>query len=287
MIKWFILSAGGDKMTLTKSDNYYLEKINNWEKSLEMHSNASKKIYKKYMEFGLSLLPETIKEQIQALLDSSLFHFHSILFNSAFQKNAADKLIHSARAFNEEIVQLEDMTTLTSDQLHYIARQQIAHYRLLSFGQGAASGSGKNSFLLSDFLAMLAINLRSIQVIASIYGRPANSPYEIMTVLKVFYAACLPKMLQQEAWNQLMEELEQNQEMFFYKGTEEIIDEHVFSLLVKQIAKIMIILHFSKSSPSFSRLFGGGANYQFTKKITNFAHHYYQKSYLILKSSNK
>lgn len=272
-------------MTLTKSDYYYLEKINMWEKELENHPPASMEIYRKYMELGLSFLPETAKEQVYILLDSSLFHFHSILFNSTFQKNTADKLIHAARLFNEDIFQLEDMKTLTSDQLYYIARQQIAHYRLLSFGQGAASGSGKTSFLLSDFFAILAINLRSIQVIASIYGRPANSPYEIMTVLKVFHAACLPKVLQKEAWNQLMEELHHYQEEFFYKGTEEIMNENVFSLLVKQIAKIIFLLHFSKKSPYFSMFFGGGVNYQLTKKITDFAHNYYQKSYLTLKNS--
>ncbi|GKU81566.1 EcsC family protein [Niallia sp. NCCP-28] len=272
-------------MILTKSDYYYLEKIKTWEKELANHQPVNVKIYQKYMELGLSFLPETTKEQIYMLLDSSLFHFHSILFNSTFQKNTADKLIDSARLFNADIVQLEEIKILTSDQLYAIAKQQIAYYRLLAFGQGAASGSGKTSFLLSDLLAVLAINLRSIQVIASIYGRPANSPYEIMTVLKVFHAACLPKMVQKEAWNQLMAELDNYREEFFYKGTEEIMDEHVFSLLLKQSIKIILILHFSKKSPYFSILFGGGANYQFTKKITDFAHNYYQKSYLDLKKA--
>ncbi|MFT8323353.1 MAG: EcsC family protein [Bacillus sp. (in: firmicutes)] len=268
---------------LTNSEIYYLHTIETWEQQLNDYrlTNEAKR-YKKYLEMGVKLLPDTTKSSLFMLMDRSLFELQSVLFNSSAQKKATDKILQTARVFHNNIFRLEDMNKLTIDQLNLLAQQHIAHYRMLAFSQGALTGSGKSSLLLTDILAALVINLRSIQVIASIYGRPANTPYEIMTVLKVFYAACLPKELQGNAWNELMEELVYKEE-FFYKGKEEIVDESNFELLVKQCVKLLFITMYSKSSPLVSMLIGGGTNYHFTRKVTEFAHNYYQKSHLLIK----
>ncbi|MGP7818445.1 EcsC family protein [Niallia sp. 01092] len=269
-------------MPLTKSEKYYLHTIEKWEQQLyDYEPTYGEMVYKRFMDRGISLLPDTTKESLFIILDSSLFYVHSILFNSTFQKNVSEKIMQTARLFNEEIFSLEDMNKLTLDQLNFIVKEQIARYRMLAFGQGCTTGIGKSSLLLTDILAILVINLRAIQVIASIYGRPAISPYEIMAVLKVFHAACLPKELQGEAWIELMEDLYKQD--YFYKGKEEIVDESTFLLLVKQSVKLLCIYFFSKKSSTIGMIVGSGANYQFTRKITEFTHKYYQKSYLLLK----
>ncbi|WP_445489474.1 EcsC family protein [Niallia sp. 03133] len=270
-------------MPLTKSEKFYLLEIEKWEQQLyDYEPSYAEIVYKKWMDIGIEHIPESTKESIMMLLDSSLFHIHSILFNSTFQKNTSEKILQTARLYKDEIFILEEMCKLKIDQLNFIAKEQIGRYQMLAFSQGCTTGIGSSSLLITDLLGILLINLRSIQVIASIYGRPAHSPYEIMTVLKVFHSACLPRESQGEAWNELMEDLVYKKD-YFYKGKEEIVDERSFLLLVKQSMKLLFIYFFSKKFSTMGIMVGGVANYQFTKKITEFTHKYYQKSYLLLK----
>lgn len=130
---------------------------------------------------------------------------------------------------------------------------------------------------------MLIINLRSVQVLASLYGRPADSPNEIMTALKVFCAGCLPHEQRKEAWNELMDELEKEQQGFFYDGKDEIVQEKMLHSLLSELIKLSFILFFKRKSSMAGTIIGAAANYHFTKEMTELAHHFYQKSYLLSK----
>ena len=87
---------------------------------------------------------------------------------------------------------IEDLKKLDIDQLQYIAEQQIARHRLYSFAQGGLAGTGGTLLLGTDIPAMAVINLRVVQLIAMTYGFEVNTPYEMMSSLKVFHTATLP-----------------------------------------------------------------------------------------------
>ena len=84
--------------------------------------------------------------------------------------------------------------------------QQIARHRLYSFAQGGLAGTGGTLLLGTDIPAMAVINLRVVQLIAMTYGFEVNTPYEMMSSLRVFHTATLPARLQKEGWSILMNE---------------------------------------------------------------------------------
>ena len=63
-------------------------------------------------------------------------------------------------------------------------------------------------FLGADIPGMAVINLRVVQLIAMTYGIEVNTPYEMMTALKVFNTSILPKRLQSEGWEELMNDIQ-------------------------------------------------------------------------------
>ncbi|WP_048718524.1 EcsC family protein [Bacillus sp. 522_BSPC] len=266
---------------LSKAENFYLDKIEQWENELiNQRPNKLFYIYSDYINASLSYIPDMHKQIILQSLDNILFHLHAILFNSTFQRNTAQKLMHQARVHNESIFTLKDMKKLNNDQLHAIANKQMAHYRLLATGQGILA-SKHTGFLMGDFLSILIINLRAVQVLASIYGRPADSPSEIMISLKVFCTGCLPYKQRMEAWVEIMGELEKEQQSFFYNGNDEMVPEKMLQTLLTELIKLSF-LQFYKGSHT-GAVIGAAGNYHFTRNITEVAHHYYQKSYLLNK----
>jgi hypothetical protein len=266
---------------LSKAENYYLEKLEQWENELSnKRPNKLFYIYSDYIKASLSYIPDMQKQIILRSLDNILFHLHTILFNSTFQQKTAQKLMHQARIHNESIFTLKDMKKLNIDQLQAIADKHMANYRILAAAQGALA-SKHTGFLLGDFLSMVIINLRAVQVLASIYGRPADSPNEIMTTLKVFCAGCLPYPQRVEAWDELMIELEKEQQGFFYNGNDEIVQEKMLHTLLTELIKLTFLQLYKGSHTG--AVIGAAANYRFTRNITEVAHRYYQKSYLLSK----
>jgi hypothetical protein len=198
--------------------------------------------------------------------------------------DAKERILTAGRVFHSEIETIEDLKALNIDQLQYIAQQQIARHRLYSFAQGGVAGTGSSLMLGADIPAMAVINLRAVQLIAMTYGFEVNTPYEMMSSLKVFHAATLPPRMQGSAWEELMYELQSQEEFYFYEGKEDLTDITWIEQPMKQLFKAMAIYFFRKKSvqgiPFISMAIGAGANYQLTRKVTDFAHKYYQMRYL-------
>ena len=186
---------------------------------------------------------------------------------------------------------IEDMQQLTIDQLQYIASQQISRHRLYSFAQGGISGTGGTLLLGADIPGMAVINLRAVQLIAMTYGVEVNTPFEMMTALKVFNASIYPHHLQSAGWEDLMSEIGQEDNRYFYEGKEELANITWLDQLLKQFLKGIAIVLFRKKMiqgiPVVSMAIGAGVNYQFTRKITEFSHKYYQARYLIEKEGGR
>ena len=157
-------------------------------------------------------------------------------------------------------------------------------HRFYSFAQGGLAGSGGTIFLGMDIPAMAVINLRAVQLIAMTYGFEVNTPYEMMTSLKVFHASLLPPRIQKNGWKILMKELEETVDYYFYEGNEQVTDVTSLELPIRQLLKAMVITLFRKKIiqriPLVSIAIGAAANYRLTRKVTEFAHNYYQFRYL-------
>jgi hypothetical protein len=272
-------------MALSERENSVFAGIRDWESKLHSYEpNDLELVYEKSLERSFSLLPEEAQQQFFSALDSWLFHLHALIQGSQLQMDAKERILTAGRVFHSEIETIEDLKALNIDQLQYIAQQQIARHRLYSFAQGGVAGTGSSLMLGADIPAMAVINLRAVQLIAMTYGFEVNTPYEMMSSLKVFHAATLPPRMQGSAWEELMYELQSQEEFYFYEGKEDLTDITWIEQPMKQLFKAMAIYFFRKKSvqgiPFISMAIGAGANYQLTRKVTDFAHKYYQMRYL-------
>jgi hypothetical protein len=272
-------------MPLTDRETEVLNEIKEWENHLlNYEANDLQLTYEKYLDRSFSLLPEKIQQQFFSVIDSWLFHLHGMIQGSQIQMDAKERILSSGRVFNKELHQIEDLRKLNIDQLQYIAMQQIARHRLYSFTQGGLAGTGGTLLLGTDIPAMAVINLRVVQLIAMTYGFEVNTPYEMMSSLKVFHTATLPPRLQKEGWSSLMSEMRSSNDLYFYEGNEEISDVTWLEQPIQQLFKAMVITIFRKKLiqglPVVSMAIGAGTNYQLTRKVTEFAHNYYQLRYL-------
>lgn len=275
-------------MALTDREKSILQDIYHWENQLYQHeANDFQLVYDKYIERSFQLLPEKAKDQILTSLDNWLFHLHAFIQGSDLQMDAKERILANGRVFEHSIQTLEDMKSLNIDQLQYIAEQHIARHRLYSFAQGGLSGTGGTILLGADIPGMAVINLRAVQLIAMTYGNEVNTPYEMMTALKVFTISILPKRLQDQGWQELKEELTHADDPYFYEGNENLASVVWMEQLLNHVLKGLTIALFRKKRiqgiPFISMAIGAGANYQLTKKVTDFANKYYQLKYLIQK----
>ncbi|WP_342432579.1 EcsC family protein [Neobacillus sp. FSL H8-0543] len=272
-------------MSLTDREKAVLNNIREWESNLlNYEANDLELTYEKYLERSFSLLPEKVQSQFFSVIDSWLFHMHGIIQGSQLQMDAKERILSSGRIFKKNLENVEDLRELSIDQLQYIAMQHISRHRLYSFAQGGIAGTGGTLLLGSDIPAMAVINLRVVQLIAMTYGFEVNTPHDMMTSLKVFHTASLPPRLQKEGWSVLMNELEATGDQYFYEGNEEITDITWIEQPLQQLLKAIVIALFRKKTiqgiPLVSMAIGAGANYQFTRKVTELAHKYYQLRYL-------
>ena len=277
-----------NSMALTEREQKVWSEIQEWENKLYSYeSNDFELTYEKYMEKSFTLLPENIQQQVFTSLDNWMFHLHALIQGSQLQIDAKERILQSGRVFNVQIESVGDLQLLTIDQLQYIAQQQIARHRLYSFAQGGLAGTGSSLMLGADIPAMAVINLRVVQLIAMTYGIEVNTPYEMMSSLKVFHAATLPSRLQMRAWEELISELHNEQDFYFYEGVEEIANVSWMEQPAKQLLKGVVIYMFRNKTiqglPLISMAIGAGTNYQLTRKVTEFAHKYYQYRYLYKK----
>ncbi|MEH7176497.1 EcsC family protein [Neobacillus vireti] len=272
-------------MPLTERETKVLNEIREWENHLlNYEANDLQLTYEKYLERSFSLLPENIQRQFFSVIDSWLFHLHGMIQSSQIQMDAKDRILASGRVFLQDLHQIEDLKKLEIGQLQYIAMQQIARHRLYSFAQGGLAGTGGTLLLGTDIPAMAVINLRAVQLIAMTYGFEVNTPYEMMSSLRVFHTATLPPRLQKEGWTILMNEMDSSGDSYFYEGNEEITDVTWLEQPIQQLFKALVITLFRKKLiqglPVVSMAIGAGTNYQLTRKVTEFAHNYYQLRYL-------
>lgn len=271
-------------MPLTDREKKVLDELSQWESNLYGYEpNDFELAYDRYLDRSFSMLPEEVQERFFSLFDSGLFHLHSLIQGSQLQMDAKERILASGRVFQPDLETIQDLRGLPIEQLEFIAGQQIARHRIYSLVQGGLSGSGGNLVLGSDMPAMAVINLRIVQLIAMTYGFEVNTPFEMMVALKVFHTATMPSRLQSSGWTELKNDLDQAEDYYFYQGSDDLTDVTWLEQPIKQIFKGMAIMLFRKKHlqglPVISMAIGAGANYQLTRRVTEFAHKYYQMRY--------
>ncbi|MFA1711912.1 EcsC family protein [Peribacillus frigoritolerans] len=278
-------------MEFTNREMKVWNEISEWQEKLYQYEPTDlAALYDKWLEQGFALLPENVQQQFFEKLDTWLFHLHAMVQSSQVQIDARERILASARVFNEEIETLSDLNHLSIDQLNYIANQHIAKHRLYSFAQGGMSGSGGLLLLGSDIPAMTVINVRIVQLIAMSYGVEVNTPFEMMLALKVFNAGAMPKRLQGIACEELIREVQTAEDDYFYLGIEELTNPTWMEQPLKQLLKALSIAVFRKKLvrgiPFISMAIGAGSNYQMTRNVSEFAQKFYQYRYLLEKKAD-
>lgn len=273
-------------MSLTERDQMVLNKISDWKKQLQEYEIKDfEQNYDKWLESAFDRLPQNLQEKFFSTIDHWLLQLHGLLQGSQSQNDARYRILHAAKLQYPYIQEIEDLKQLPIDQLIYLAEQEISKHRLYSFAQGGLTGAGGFLFMAADIPLMTAINLRSVQLLSLIYGFEVNSPFEMVTSLKVFHAATLPKRLQAMQWERLFLHLDDEDDSYFwYDGTENLTNHTWMDLPFKQLLKSMFILSIRRKLfqgiPLLGIGIGAGLNYQLTRQVTEFAHHFYQLRYL-------
>lgn len=81
-------------MPLTDREVKVLNEIRDWEKNLlNYEPNDFQLTYEKYLEQSFSLLPENVQRQFFSIMDSWLFHLHSIIQGSQLQMDAKERIL--------------------------------------------------------------------------------------------------------------------------------------------------------------------------------------------------
>ncbi|WP_050616047.1 EcsC family protein [Bacillus testis] len=272
-------------MDKVQREEILAEEIRQWEERIYSYESSDfELLYQKAVESGFSLIPEEKQAEFFTMVDNMLFHLHAMIQGSHVQQDARERILSSARIFSEEIIDLEDMKSLSADQLKYIAEQQIARHRLYSFAQGGISGMGGAALMATDLPAIAVINLRLVQLIAMTYGYEVNTPKEMMISLKVFQCGTMPMRLQSVGLDELKEIIMDEEEAYFFEGNEEMANISWLEQPLKQVMKYLAISLLRKKKvqglPLFSMVVGAGNNYSLTRRVSEFAHRFYQYRYL-------
>lgn len=191
------------------------------------------------------------------------------------------KIVIEARLFDQDVMEIHDLQRLSLNQLEYLESKAKSKYKQYALIEGGVAGLGHPLGLLLDFPALLTINLKMVQAMASTYGYSLRYPPEQLLALKVLHAGSLPQAYEEEAWSWLMEELHSQDEFApFYVGEETIIQREWLQTLAKQWLKTLGLYGLKKISKTkyslIGALIGAGSNYQFTHQVGSFASRFYR-----------
>ncbi|MCU9614208.1 EcsC family protein [Caldibacillus lycopersici] len=277
---------------LTNSEKIILTQMKEWEnEQLQIIPNDFLRTYDTWIEDAFTKLPEKAQIKFFHELDSWLFYIHAAIQQSKSFDERVEHILNEARLTNESIQYITDLKYLPINRLNYYADRQISMHKLFSLIQGGVSGAGGTLFLGLDIPSVLVINLRAIQLIATTYGYDTKNPFEMMISLKLFHCATLPKRFQKQAWDSLLEEVNNGEESFFYEGNEQISDVAWLNQPLLQILKIWTILLCKKRKqqniPFASMAIGASFNYSMTKNITQLSKRFYQYRNLLEKAKDE
>lgn len=264
-----------------------LEEIERWE--LDYFQEKSESSIITYERKLFELLEEkypTYQEKLIKATDAFIFHIYAIMKNSKHDQEVVKQILNHGRVFNSEVETVNDMKHLSIDQLRFIADQQLAKQRLLALAQGGITGLSNPLVLAGDLPLLLALHLRSIQLVATTYGHDLREPKEMFIALKLFHVATMPKQLQKQNWEFLNEEIDSiENDTIYFSDHNQLATSVWLQQPLRQLAKAILIFSLRKKLykgiPIFSITLGSVANYQLAKQVTEISHQFYQKRHVL------
>ncbi|GAE30095.1 EcsC family protein [Halalkalibacter hemicellulosilyticus] len=271
---------------------HHWDELEQWERRyFEREQSDLGILYNQWQEKWLKSLNQKRKRQVLSLLDNCLVHLQAGLLHSRSFEETKKRVYTHARIFHPSISSAEALRQLSIEQANYLADQLMAKQRLLSVGQGGVTGLGGLFFLAADLPALMAIQLRSLQQLAFVYGYDCHHPMEQMVMLKLYHLATLPKKYQKSEWDKLLEESLAHQQAIFYEGDDSIIQEEWLQRFTPQLAKSFLITILRRKTVQFVPLFGvvvgAGMNYALTKQVIEVGQHFYLKRRLLDLASDR
>lgn len=228
-----------------------------------------------------------LQEKIMNATDTFIFHIHSLMKTSNYDRDVINQIIDHGRVFDPNIESITDLKNLTIDQLRFITDQHLAKQRLIALAQGGVTGLANPVLLITDLPTLLAVHLRSIQLVATAYGHDLRNPSEMILALKLFHVATMPRNVQKFGWESLNEELEAMDEETMLFSENQLTSQYWFQQPLRQLAKAILIFSLRKKVykgvPLLSLALGATTNYQLAKQVTEVAHNFYQKRYILNK----
>lgn len=257
--------------------------IQKWEKELESyHMNDFERMYEIWLDSMFSKVPNQYQERILNWADQWFLYTYTFLQGTNSQMASQERILQTARSFDEQIEEISDLKRLSIEQLTYLADQQLAKSRVYSFTQGGLTGTGGWMFLGLDFPLIMTLNLRSVQLIGNSFGYDMNNPIEMILALKVLHAGLMPKRFKFEAWEELKKELDSIDTIMEKEGG--ALDENWLEQPVNQLFKTLAIVMFRRKLvqgvPLISVGIGALSNYKLAKDVTLFAKNFYQHRYI-------
>ncbi|WP_238378765.1 EcsC family protein [Halalkalibacillus sediminis] len=256
-----------------------LREVSTWELELSDYvSNDFEKVYEIWVKDQFAKLPDNTQHRFFEVMDQWILYTYTFLQSTNAQVDATNRILQVGRTYDESIERVEDLRSISIEKLTYMADQQVARNRLYAFSQGGITGTGGWLLLGLDFPMMIALNLRSVQLIGTCFGYNMHNPLEMILALKVFHAGAMPKRMQYLAWEELkgsMEELEG-----IMDEQEWITDESWLEPPLQNLFKTLAIVMFKKKMlqgiPIVSVGIGAVSNYKLAKQVSDFAKKFYQ-----------
>lgn len=271
-----------------------LARIEKWEKGyFQEKENVFDRVYEKSLKTAFQAVEEKKKEKIFRMFDELLFYLNALVENSRILQDDEKQLLIEAKVYDKHIESIADLKKLSLDVRRYMSQKQAAKMRLLSLGQGGVTGFGGLSLLSADFVFLVAINLRAIQLIGMCHGFDMKRPFETLVALKLLNIMLLPKKRQRMAWQKLWEEIEEKERnVLLFNIEEEITDAYSLREPLHHLLKAFFIVMLRKKLvqgiPMAGISIGAALNYQFTRQTTEVATNFYEKRALLeeLKKGN-
>lgn len=255
-----------------------LTEIKLWENELHDISNEFGSYYEDWMQESFERLPLKFKSKFEHFIEQWFLYTYTFLQSTTMQNDAIQRILQTARTYDDTIDTIEDLKELSIEKLTYLAEQQVARNRLYSFTQGGITGTGGWLLLGIDLPLIVTMNLRTVQLIGSSFGYNMNHPIEMLIALKVFHAGSLPKRMQYNSWNELKKSIEQQNSILEEKQI--VKNEGWYEHIIKQIFKTIAIVSFKKKViqgvPILSIGIGAVTNYRLARQISDFAKKFYQ-----------
>ena len=103
-------------MVLTSRELKLYKSVQEWEEKLHNYETTDLEVlYDQAIRSSFELLSEDIQKEFFKSLDTMLFHLHAIIQGTQMQHDASERILASARTFDSEINEIEDLKIATSE----------------------------------------------------------------------------------------------------------------------------------------------------------------------------